>query len=337
MPIDYNEKLKKQAEKEAAAEQDKIASQKFLGMVQSREDSQMKVAEDIGTDLIRDRLREKSFAKTMFTWTTTSNDQLVRQLDNESNMRYFDYEIDSPGSMAVGLYANPSNYVFGGRRGVMKFFRITTPRMFKDVNEMRTYSYDIRRVIADNIVRDMAIQFDIHLILGIHQAIGGAPNAITTWSGSNTAYQWKQYNGNFGRETVPRLKEQMVKVQGDRGFTIKHALINTVTAIQPAKLGRDEMGGDLAQDLIKDGVTYENWGGLTRTTTIKRKLVQDGTIYTFCDEDYFIRCSMLQETTMHIDSKLDMIEFFAMDNSGMMFANLRCVNRTDLLDLAADQ
>ncbi|MDR1140493.1 MAG: hypothetical protein LBL62_02295 [Planctomycetaceae bacterium] len=328
----YAEKLEQRAQKEAAAEQDKLASAKFIDMIQSRDNEQEKAAESVGTDLIRERVREKSFAKTMFTWTTTHNTQLVPQLKTEENIRYFDYEVDSPASMAIGLYGNPGNYLYGGRRGAMKFYRMITPRMFKDVNEMRTYSYDIRRIIADNVVRDMAVQFDTYLIWGIYHAVGGAPDAIPKWS---EAPQWKQYSGNFGRETVPRMKEQMIKVQGDRGFVIKHALVNTVTALQPAKLGRDEMGGDLAQDLMRDGVTYDNWGGLTWTTTIKRKLVKDGEIFTFCDEDYFIRCSMLQETTMYIDSKMDMIEFVAADNSGMLLANLRCVNKIDLLDLAA--
>jgi hypothetical protein len=332
MPETYEERLEKMNQKAAAAEQDKLAAQGFMNMIQSRESDQIKTASDLGTDLIRERLREKSFAKTLFTWTTTTNDMLVPQLEDETNMRYFDYEVDSPASMAVGLYANPSNYIYGGRRGAMTFYKIQTPRMMKDVNEMRTYSYDIRRVIADNIVRDMAIQFDTYLILGVLQAIGGAPDAVTQWADHP---QWKQIDGSFGRSTTTQLKEQMIKIQNDRGFAIKHALINTVTALQPAKLGRDEMGGDLAQDLIKDGVTYEAWGGLTWTTTIKRNLIDDGTVYTFCDEDYFIRCSMLQETTMFIDSKYDMIEFFAQDNSGMLLANLRCCARTDLLDLAA--
>jgi hypothetical protein len=331
MPIIKDKEQERQA-KEAAAEQDKLASEKFISMVTSRDAEQLKTAEDLGTDLIRERFREKSFAKAMFTWTTTTNDQLVPQLETEENMRYFDYEVDSPASMQIGLYGNPNNYVFGGRRGCMKFYRVMTPRMYKDVNEMRTYNYDFRRVVADNIVRDMSLEFDGALIAGAFFAVGGAPGAIPDWS---HAPQWVQHGGSYGRETVTRLKEQMIKVQGDRGFYVKNALCNTVTALQPALFGRDEAGGDLAQDLLKDGVTYEDWGGLTWTVTIKRQMIEDGTIYTFCDEDLFIRCSVLQETTMHIDSKLDIIEFVALDNSGMLLANMRGINRTDLLGVVA--
>jgi hypothetical protein len=318
--------------KEAQAEQDKLASEKFLEMVKSGDAGQMKAASDLGTDMIRERFREKSFAKAMFTWTTTTNDDLVPQLESEENMRYFNYEVDSPASMQIGLYGNPNNYVFGGRRGAMKFFRVITPRMYKDVNEMRTYDYDIRRVIADNIVRDMSLEFDGALLTGIFFAVGGAPGTISEWS---SAPQWVQHGGSYGRETVTRLKEQMIRVNLDRGLTVKHALCNTVTALQPALFGRDEAGGDMAQDLLKDGVTFDDWGGLTWTVSIKRNMIEDGTIYTFTDEDHFIRCSILQETTMHIDSKLDIIEFVAMDNSGMLLANMRGAGRTDLLGVAA--
>lgn len=316
------------------AEMDKLASQKFIGMVTSRDPEQLKFAEDVGSDLIRERLREKSFAKTMFTWTTTQNSDLVPQLETEENMRYFDYEVDSPASIMVGLYANPNNYTFAGRRGAMKFYRNMSPRMFKDVNEMRTYSYDIRRIIADNIVRDMSIQIDAALLSAVHTAIGGAPNTVPNWSDGP---QWTETSGTYGRETVPRMKEQMIRIQGDRGIPLKSLLCNQLTALQPAKFGRDESGGDLAQDLIKDGVSYDKWGGMDWTVTIKRKMVYDGTIYGFCDEKYFVRCSMLQETTMHIDSKFDMIEFIAMDNSGMLIANTRCCQRHDLMDLKAYQ
>lgn len=74
-------------------------------------------AAEIGSEIIKERIREKAMPMSMFTWTTTTNDQLVPQLESEENMRYFDYEVDSPASLSVGLYSNPSNYTFSGRRG----------------------------------------------------------------------------------------------------------------------------------------------------------------------------------------------------------------------------
>jgi hypothetical protein len=244
-------------------------------------------------------------------------------------MRYFDYEVDSPASLSVGLYSNPSNYTFGGRRGAMKFYKIMTPRMHKDTNEMRTYSYDIRKLFADNIVRDMAITLNMDWLTS-NLACIGSPGVTPQWAHGP---QWKQIQGTWGRETIPNVKSQMIRVQGDRGFEVKQLLVNTLTAIEPAKMGREESGGDLAQTMLQEGVAESSWGGLQWYITLNTFMVPTGTIWGFTDEKYYIRCSYLQETTMYIKSEYDMIEFVAMCNLGMLIVNTRNVIRTDLLNM----
>jgi len=211
----------------------------------------------------------------------------------------------------------------------MKFYKIMTPRMTKDTNEMRTYSYDIRKIFADNIVRDMAITLNMNWLTA-NQACIGAPNMETSWA---EAPQWEQIPGGFGRETIPNIKAQMLRVQGDRGFEVKQLLTNIITAIEPSKFGREEAGGDLAQTMLKEGVQESKWGGMSWYITMNTKMVPTGTIWGFTDEKYYIRCSHLQETTMFIKSEYDMIEFVAMCNLGMLIVNERNVIRTDLTSM----
>jgi hypothetical protein len=308
-------------------ERDKIANANFTKLAMSPRHEDREKAAEIGTEIIKERIREKAMPMSMFTWTTTTNDQLVPQLESEENMRYFDYEVDSPASLSVGLYSNPNNYTFAGRRGAMKFFKIMTPRMSKDTNEMRTYSYDIRKLFADNIVRDMAITLNMDWLTANQACLGGAPGSIPQWSHGP---QWVEVQGTWGRETIPNIKSQMIDVQGDRGFEVKQLLVNTQTAIEPAKMGREESGGDLAQTMIQEGVSESSWGGLQWYITMNKFMVPTGTVWGFTDEKYYIRCSHLQETTMYIKSEYDMIEFVAMANLGMLIVNARNVIRTDL-------
>ena len=314
---------------EQEMERDKMANEKFVKLATSTSDADRVKAAEIGSEVIRERIREKAMPISMFTWTTTTNDQLVPQLESEENMRYFDYEVDSPASLSVGLYNNPHNYTFAARRGAMKFYKIMTPRMTKDTNEMRTYSYDIRKIFADNIVRDMAITLNMNWLTA-NQACIGAPNMETSWA---EAPQWEQIPGGFGRETIPNIKAQMLRVQGDRGFEVKQLLTNIITAIEPSKFGREEAGGDLAQTMLKEGVQESKWGGMSWYITMNTKMVPTGTIWGFTDEKYYIRCSHLQETTMFIKSEYDMIEFVAMCNLGMLIVNERNVIRTDLTSM----
>jgi len=311
---------------EQEMERDKVANANFIKLATSTSAVDREKAAEIGSDVIKERIREKAMPMSMFTWTTTTNDDLVPQIESEENMRYFDYEVDSPGSISVGLYNNPHNYTFAGRRGAMKFYKIMTPRMSKDTNEMRTYNYDIRKIFADNIVRDMAIALNMDWLTANQMCIG-VPGSPNVWA---SGPQWLKVAGGLGRETIPNIKVQMIKVQGDRGFEVKQLLTNIVTAIQPAKMGREESGGDLAQSMLKEGVTEDGWGGMKWYITMNTGMVPDGTIWGFTDEKYYIRCSHLQETTMYIESKFDMIEFVAMSNLGMLIVNERNVIRTDL-------
>jgi hypothetical protein len=316
---------------EQEQEQDKIASRNFVKLATSSSSEDREKAAEIGNEIIKERIREKAIPMSMFTWTTTTNDDLVPQLETEENMRYYDYEVDSPASLSVGLYANPHNYTFAGRRGAMKFHQVMTPRMVKDTNEMRTYGYDIRKMFADNIVRDMAITFNMDW-LKANQLCLGAPNLTPVWS---NAPQWVTVQSTLGRETIPNIKAQMLRVQGDRGFEVKQLLTNTITAIEPAKFGREESGGDLAQNMLQDGVVDEKMGGMRWYITLNTLMVPTGTIWGFTDEKYYIRCSHLQETTMFIESKLNMIEFEALCNLGMLIVNQRNVIRHDLTGMMA--
>jgi len=125
----------------------------------------------------------------------------------------------------------------------------------------------------------------------------------------------------------------MMRVQGDRGFEVKQLLVCSETALEPAKLGREEAGGDLAQTMLQEGVVDDKWGGMQWYITMNRFMIRPGTIWGFTDERDYIRCSHLQETTMYIESKLDVIEFVAMCNLGMLIVNARNVIRTDLVGM----
>jgi len=311
---------------ELELERDKLANANFVKLATSPRNEDRDKAAEIGTEVIKERIREKAMPMSMFQWTTTTNDQLVPQLETEENMRYFDYEVDSPASLSVGLYSNPFNYTFAGRRGVMKFYKIMTPRMHKDTNEMRTYSYDIRKLFADNIVRDMAITLNMNWLVA-NQLCLGPLGSTAQWAHGP---QWVEVQGGWGRETIPNLKAQMIRVQGDRGFEVKQLLVSQITALEPAKMGREETGGDLAQNMLQEGVTESTWGGMQWYITLNTFQVPTGTIWCFTDEQYYIRCSHLQETTMYIKSEYDMIEFVAMANLGMLIVNNRNVIRTDL-------
>jgi hypothetical protein len=317
--------------KELQRQQDIEASNVFLKKSASRDYEDRKFAADHSSDIIRIRNRELSIMKQLNTWTRTTNDDLVEQFETLENMRYYDYEIDSPMSMSLGLYGNPMNYSFSPRKGAMKFHKHMTPRMTIDPNELRTVKWDIRRFLLDNTVRDVSLSYDAEGLAAWQRCVGAYPGQVMPWS---SATQWVQLPGGFDRSTAYNIKHQMNRVQFDTGFGVANLLMNHDTALAQGLLGFEQMGGDLAQDMLVNGVTKDLFGGLKCYYTIKRGMVGDGTIWAFTSEDKFMRCSYLEELTMMIENSWGQIEFSAMDNSGMLIVNPKNVIRFDLQNLA---
>jgi hypothetical protein len=161
--------------------------------------------------------------------------------------------------------------------------------------------------------------------------VGKAPDQIMPWA---SATQWKQYSTGFDRSVPYLIKAQMLAVQYDTGIGISNILMNNRTALAQSLLGREQMGGDLAQDMLVNGVVKDIFGGLKAYYTIKRGMIGDGTIWAFTEGDLFMRCSYLEELTMMIENDWGQVEFSAMDNSGMLIVNPKNVMRVDLLNLS---
>lgn len=87
--------------------------------------------------------------------------------------------------------------------------------------------------------------------------------------------QRKTIDGGITRETVQEARKIMPR--GPSHLEAHTALINNVTIKEIEKWGRDEMGGDFAQDVVKNGWAEADFMGMTWIITIKRSLVPDGT------------------------------------------------------------
>lgn len=58
-------------------------------------------------------------------------------------------------------------------------------------------------------------------------------------------------------------------------------------------------------------------------------LVDDGTLYHFAEPKFLGKWYILEDTTMYIDRKAYMLEFFAYESMGAAIANVAGVTRAD--------
>jgi hypothetical protein len=69
--------------------------------------------------------------------------------------------------------------------------------------------------------------------------------------------------------------------------------------------------------------------GVRWIITIKRDLCPDGSVFLFADPKFLGKFLVLEDTTMYVDRKAYMLEFFAYESLGLCIANVAAVGRVD--------
>jgi hypothetical protein len=215
-----------------------------------------------------------------------------------------------------------NRYIRAGRYRVM-FDRILTPRFTKDVDELRTYNMDVRQILADISIKDMLAEEDGKFIATVNSLLLGQDVVIP----DTGIAQWVSIAGGITRDTVAEAMK--VLPRSPSHLNVDTVLINNVSIWDFVKWGRDEVGGDRAQDTLRTGFTEQELMGKRFIITIKRDLVSDGTIYLFASPKFMGKFFVLEDVTMYIDRRAYMLEFYAYESLGVAIANIAAVGRVD--------
>ena len=292
----------------------------FIGMLDQGLEKQ---AQDAVNDYIRVRMREDGFHRRILPPVQITNDELDRQVDTDKPVKVVDKEPNSPAAISVPFATQPVNrYIHGPRFRVM-FDRIMSPRFTKDIDELRTYDMDIRQILSDNSIKDMLAEEDgkfiavCNLLLVAQDAVVPETNSV----------QWQNIGGGITRETVAEAMKILPSTPNH--LNPSTVLINNVSIWDIVKWGRDESGGDLSQDLLERGFAEREIMGVRWIVTIKRDLVPNSTIFQFAEPKFLGKFYILEDTTMYIDRKAFMLEFYAYESLGSAIANVAGVGRAD--------
>lgn len=282
-----------------------------------------KRAGDAINDFTRTKMREGGFYRKILPSTQITNDELHPQYFTDKPSRVCEREPDSPAAMSLPFGSLPMNLYIRGNRYLVSFDRIVTPRFVKDVDELRTYSMDIRQVLSDNSVKDMMEEEDSKFIAAVNACMV-APDTVVPQSGS---VQWETIPGGITRESLQSAFQIMPRTPAH--LETSCCLVNNVTRREVLKWGRDETGGDLSQDLLKNGWSDDHFMGVNWVTTIKRNLVPDDTIFMFADPKFVGKAFILEDTTMFIKREAFMLEFFSYESLGGAIGNTSGLARAD--------
>ena len=279
-----------------------------------------KVAQ-VASDYTRTQIREDSFAFKILPPEKIDNSRLRRDLTEDLGV-IENIEPDSPGAKWVPLETVPDGEYITGSRYLIPFARVLTRKMTKDIDELRTYDYDIRKILTDNSIKDGLAKIDEKFIQTVNSIVFNCDaegrNNIT-----HKIQLWDTTE-RLNRESWTEASKMLPRPNPDGKFVCRNyiALMNDVTARDVLKLNRNEVGGDLAQKNWIEGLTTDTIEGIKIITTIKSNIVPENYVYFFAEPSFLGHCYYLTDWTMFLKKEAFFIEFFSYWLGGFGFGNV---------------
>lgn len=312
-----------------------VFNDSFVDMIKAGQNKEASVSAQAFT---RNKLREESFAEQIITPIDIANDELDKTENPEMHVKWNDREPDTSPAVVVPLGVVPDGLQFKGDRYPSYFARLMSPVYSKEIDKLRGYGYDIRRILLEISTKELATAVDSKFMDKIDAVIGTQDTSNLSKSGWDLP-QNVTISGGITRENVAeafkviqRLQVPFGPTQKDGNESVGCMLMNNITAMEFVKMSRSEVGGDLAQEMFVNGVPTKTLFGVKPIYTIKRDLVPDNVIYLFSSEEFLGKYYRLQPLTVFMETKAFFVQFFQYMNISMSIGNVRGVCRIEFVD-----
>jgi hypothetical protein len=275
------------------------------------------------SDYTRIQLREDSFCMKILTPQKATDDMLDRDLDERLRI-IEELEPDSPGAKWVPLQDVPDGEYIYGSRYQIPFARVLTPKFVKDIDELRTYRQDIRKILTQNAIKDGLAEIDgkfIETCVAIAEDTSGSVPGQQSFTGK---VQWIAMSGGLTKDNFVEAKKMLPRGNAQGRFRLRNyiALMNDVTAQDWLKLDHDEIGNETVTRFFNEGLTTDTYLGLKCIFTIKDDLVPDNRVWFFAAPEFLGKAYYLTDWTMYMKKEAYFIEMFAYWLGGFAIGNV---------------
>lgn len=276
------------------------------------------------SDVTRTQIREGSFANKILPPENIGNDRLAKTM-TEDLIVIDDLEPDSPGAKYVPFETVPEGEIITGSRYITPMARIVTPMFTKDIDQLRTYDYPIRKILTDNSIKDGMATHDRKFIETVNSIVmntEGGPGTVHPVTGK---IQLEDYGlSKIERDAFVDATKMLPRGNANGKFVARNYLMlaheNTMRDI--LKLTRNDIGGDLSQEHWKNGLTETSVFGIKAITTIKNHLVPEGWVYFFAEPVFLGHNYTLTDWTMYLNKEAFFIKWFSYWLGGFSFGNI---------------
>jgi len=273
--------------------------------VKKIEDGRTKEAAAEGSAFIRELVRQESYAREILTPVLLTDDEIDRDENTDEPKKIVEKEPKSVATFVQFQGAGPRTWFKGPRYSV--FFGKTESQHFtKSKFQLMTYQNDIRKILSDNSVKDMADQED-----------GKFQETIDALIALNVAEQ----NVAAGSFTAAAFKAGFQKMVNRRRPIGKMTMTKGLY-YEALDLPATSVGDDVASRHYDDGVENEEklWG-IPVVTTIKSNIHDPKKAYIYAPENYLGNFYLLQDATLYIKQEADTITFWTYAAPGIGIGN----------------
>jgi hypothetical protein len=287
--------------------------------VRKLEEGRTKEAADEGSRFIRSKMRQDSFAREILEPVELGPDEIDRDENTDQPKKIIEKEPDSTATFATFKGTGQRTF-FKGPRYSVPFGKVESQHFTKSKFELLTYQNDIRKILTDNSVKDMAEQEDQKFMDLVNAAIGVSSNSANGGADFNGAGHIKQGIQMLLNKQIPCGKILMSK----------HLYYEILDWTQTT------FGDTVAGRHYDDGIEGEKTlFGFPVITTIRRDMLKvnnDDAMYFFAPENYLGNFFLLQDATLFIKQEADMIEFWSYSAPGIGIGNTNAVARVIVKD-----
>jgi hypothetical protein len=300
-------------------ETEKVSAQ-FINsnFVRKLEQGRIKEATEEGSAFIRTKMRQEAFVREVLPPVLLADDELDRDENTDQPKKIVEKEPDSVATFVPFTGTGPRSW-FRGPRYAVFFGKTESQRFRKSKFELMTYQNDIRKILSDNSVKDMADEEDKKFLGTIEAILAANPSQVVSASGFNSA----AFKAGFQNLVSRRLP-------------IGKILMTKNTYYEALDLPATSVGDDIASRHYDEGIEKEEklWG-LPVISTIKTDILEpvggaSHSFYVFAPENFLGNFFLLQDATLYIKQEADIIFFHSYAAPGIGIGNSNSVVRVDV-------
>jgi hypothetical protein len=274
--------------------------------VRKLEEGRIKEAADASSAFIREKLRQEAAVREVMVPEGITEEEIDRDENTDQPKKIIDKEPDSVATF-VQFQGTGRRTWFRGKRYAIYFGKVESQRFTKSKFELMTYTSDIRKILSDNSVKDMADQEDKKFY-----------ELIVAICALNPA---QQTGGAFQSGTFRQAMQAML----DRRRPVGKMLMTKSQYLNALDLPATTVGGDIAKRHFDEGIeSSQRLWGVPVVTTIKADIYDPTMAWIFSPQspnNFLGNFYLLQDATLFIKQEADIIEFWSYEALGLGIGN----------------